>query len=463
MSPRAWKWVDRALIPLVFVMALLSGLGKERHNGRATVLLSDAEGYYLYLPATFIYHGWQVWDGHDGLAMMSCCAVGDSGTVKTRYTYGVAALEAPFFLAAHAYTSMCLGAGTPPPAELDSLPADAHARDLLTRKHSPLRGQATGFSEPYGTAVIVAAAFYLCLGLWCLRAVVARLHGETVARVTVLLVALATNLYYYATVEAGMSHVYSFFLFAAWLWLIGQWMERPTWLRTAAMGLCLGLILLIRPTNLMVAALLLGWEVYRWGEWKARLRLLLARWPHLLGMGLAMALLFLPQALYWHHAWGDWVVWSYEGEGFSNAARPKVLQVLFSHQNGLFPYTPIALAMVGGIAWAWRRRAGSAPVVAFLFLLATYTFASWWAWWFGGAFGHRCYVEFYALLALPLASVVRSLWEHRRPLVWWAAAAVMVLLVFANLRMTGLYSPPWDGPDWTFARYLGIWKAVFLH
>ena len=455
-----WKWADRLLIPFLFVAMLSQSMSRVPPSGRASLIWSDAEGYYLYLPATFVYGSWQVWDGTDGLAMLSCCRVNEARQVKTRYTYGVAALQAPFFLAAHAWALAFQGPGTPPPADWAMQYPDPNTQNLHHRKYSTLRGQATGFSDTYGTGIMVATAFYAALGLWFVRRSLRRHFGEVVASVTTLLILGATNLYYYSVVEAGMSHAYSFCLFAALIWLLPQWLERPGLGLGMAIGGCLSLIFLIRPTNVLIGVLLILWEVYSIADLRARLHLCLRRWPQLLAMAGMGLMLVLPQMLYWHHVFGDWLVWSYEGEGFSNALHPKILQVLFSYQNGLFLYTPIMLLAMVGIVLGWRQRKISGPAMLLVFVAATYVFASWWAWWFGGAFGHRCYVEFYAMLALPLAMVVHWIWENPRAWIKWAGVAMLCGFVYVNVKMTLLYAPPWDGPDWTLQRYIAVLKNV---
>jgi hypothetical protein len=74
--------------------------------------------------------------------------------------------------------------------------------------------------------------------------------------------------------------------------------------------------------------------------------------------------------------------------------------------------------------------------------------------------GHRCFIEFYALLAWPLAKAIEYVWDQRKW--WWRGGIVAVLIGFAylNLKLTTMYSPPWDGPEWTFERYWAILKAA---
>jgi hypothetical protein len=97
-----------------------------------------------------------------------------------------------------------------------------------------------------------------------------------------------------------------------------------------------------------------------------------------------------------------------------------------------------------------------------ILLIATYTFGSWWAWWFGGAFGHRCYVEFYALMSLPLGHALVQLSKQKKPtrLVFYF---IFFGMIFLNIRLSQIYGGMWDGPDWGWDDYFDkILVALFI-
>ncbi len=465
MRQRILKLADKWVILLLFFITVALGV---QRNGIATmerVIWSDGEGYYLYLPATFIYDGWKQSDsyrndGEDGMHMIACCAVNDQRIIQTRYTYGVAALQAPFFLMAHAYASTFQGPGSAPPIEIEVEAGNDWKKHLVSRRYSEKRGQATGFSSVYGLAAVVSAAFFLALGLWFLKKILLQHFSVLTSLAVVCLIFFGTNLLYYSTREMLMSHVYSFSLFAAFIYCLPGWLENPNWRKSIVIGLVMAFIFLIRPTNIIIALLLVFWEVYDWTAFKARLGMLLRAWPQLLLFGLITIVVMIPQMLYWKTAFGGYLTWSYGNEGFKYWANPQILQVLFSPQNGLFAYTPVMLFALVGIVVAWRKRLISGPGTALIFLLATYTFASWWAWWFGGAFGHRCYVEFYALLAIPLGLIVEKVAKSPAKWLRFAGIALFFIFIYVNVKLVAIYDPPWDGPDWGFDDYLGRIKNV---
>jgi hypothetical protein len=224
------------------------------------------------------------------------------------------------------------------------------------------------------------------------------------------------------------------------------------------MAVSLAIIVLIRPTNAIVAMapLFVGSSIS--GEfhfWRYK-------WKQLLLFIPVMALVFLPQMLYWHHTTGNYLWYSYGEEGFSNWSSPKMLSVLFSHQNGLFLYTPLMVFIAWGMLLQLQQKAVGRWLNPVILLIATYVFASWWAWWFGGAFGHRCYVEYYSIMTLPLGFVLVKLSNSDK---WFQRIeiGVLVAIVFLNIRLTQVYGGMWDGPDWEFVDYADkVLQALFL-
>lgn len=383
---------------------------------------SDPWGYYQFLPALIGVHpiGELPW------AMQL-----ETGKAMSLFTMGVAFLQAPFFFLAALV------------AKLTGHPVD-------------------GYSMPFAWARITGAAFYTAVGCNLLFHVLRRRFVASVAVLTPLLLFTATNLWYYTGYESGMSHVYAFFLFAWLLYLTVRMLEAPRADRLLGLFVCAALIVLIRQLN----AIALLVPLFYGAPPKQALRI---RWqwlksfPKMAVSGVLLgALVMLPQVLYWKYVTGDPVVFTYgkKGEGFF-WTDPHLLDVLFSHQNGWFIYTPLMLAvMVAMIVKAVRGEPGFRTVLL-VWVLAWYVYSAWWNWWLGGAFGHRGFVEHLAFLSIGLAVVVDRV---RRLSTGWRTAAMALgfLLVFFNVRISTFYNSPWDGPDWTWARLLDVWNTVFL-
>lgn len=379
------------------------------------VIWSDCEEFYAYLPGVFILK-----DVHKIPAGSMGPYQNAKGEMVLKSTYGVALFELPFFLAARPVARVRLQDGTD-----------------YTR-------------EPYGMAVALAGYFYTFLGLFFLQRALSRRYPRRTVFWTLLAVFAGTNLYHYATKEMGMSHVYSFCLLAFLVWQIPRFYEKPDWRNAMLLGGGLGWAILIRTTDALILFYVLLYNVYTWQDFKNRLAFYRPnRRALLIAAGTAFAF-FIPQMWYWYEMNGQLILRTGE-EGHKFWNRPKLAAVLFDPQNGLFLYSPIVLIMVAGLVRSWRRREDSAPALTLIFILATYFFASWRAWWYGGAFGHRAFIDLYPLLALPFAGLVDGIFSWSRRWLQVLTLAGIAFLIWYSVAMSHLYTRiggPWDGQDW---------------
>ncbi len=414
---------------MLFLLSIPVMMSRINENPR-TVLWSDAEGYYQYLPAVFI-----IKDVHHVPPGSVWPYYNELGEYVDKYTCGITFFELPFFLIGYVLSK---------PSGFD--PMDY-------------------FNPVYCRAIALCGLFFAFLGLFYLRKSLLKIVSPLTTFLVVCSVYLGTNLFHYATKEMSVSHVFSFFLFSFFIYRLPNYLRKPGAANSLLMGGLLGWIILIRPTNMIIGLLLLVYDVYTWKEVTKRINFLLSNFKSLLLIVAGMIVALIPQLLYWKEMTGHWFYYSYTNEGFPYWNQPKIAAVLFDVQNGLFLYSPLVLLMVIGIFITLKKKAFQAPAVLILFVLATYIFASWWAWWFGGAFGHRCYVEFYALLAFPLAGFYQRVLERWAPVFRTSFFVLVVLLIMGSVRFSFLYTSiggPWDGPDWrwNWDLYLGLLKQL---
>lgn len=394
--PKRW-------LPYLLLSLPLLWISSNIHWGSTTwggIIVYDAKGYYAYLPAAFIYHGLsfgfqpdierKYYHTHNASDYRQ--AIGDK--VVNKYYAGTALLQSPFFFIAHALSG------------LFGFPQD-------------------GFSRLYAIGVNIAGIFYLLAGLAFWESILKRFTSESRLRWLVLLAVLfGTNLFYYAVVEPGMSHIYSFACFNALIWLLYRFQETSRTRYLLLMGLLAGLIVLIRPVNGIV---LLGLPFFA-GSWAGvkRLSAQLFRPVWRLGAAILPALAVISiQLLIYKLQTGHWWVYAYREEGF-DFSRPEMAPFLFSYKKGYFLYTPLAaLALLGLIPLYRQSRYRFFALSGFL-LLVIYILSSWWQWWYGGSFSSRVMVEYSIFTFTPLAVLLGRL-RSGRPRK--ALAGLIVLLV----------------------------------
>ncbi len=353
------------------------------------VIVGDGKGYYAYLPAVFIY-GDLEYQFVDSMEQQYYPA--DGSTYKNfKYEYkgesvnktfsGISLLWLPFFLLAH-FLSFLLG-----------YPTD-------------------GYSLLYQYAIGVAAIFYLWWGCRLLRQLLLKFKASDALAAWVLYaLVFGTNLLFYTLWDPSLTHVYNFFLIAAFLFLAHRVFERYRRKNAVLASFVLGAIVATRPQDgLIVFALpfiagsfskLIGGFTQWLKDWRGVLMSLVA----------GGAVLMIP-VLFWYAQTGYLVVYSYGEEGF-NFSDPHWIDVLFSYRKGWFVYTPLAFfAMLGFVTLLLQNRFRFFSLGLFFFLVL-FVLSSWWCWWYGACFGQRAFIDFYALIAILLVLAYRLLQKVR--------------------------------------------------
>lgn len=380
---------------------------------------TDSFGYYQYLPGFFI---------EGDLKHLHWAAPLDNGNTISFFNLGIALLWLPFFLVSHVFANW-------------------------------FNYPTTGYSAPYAIGVLFSVCFYTSAAIYCLSVFLKNYVNQAIAILTALLLLFATNLLYYATGEFAMSHAYTFSIMCIYL-LTLQKFKNPTLKKALVLAFLGALIILIKPNNgiLLLFTPFLGATNFQ-GVWQNICQFI--KKPFwLFAMGLVLFIVILPQMLYWNHISGKWILYSYGKEGF-NWLKPKLWQVLFHPQNGLFLYTPILLLAVAGLILMWKKMRLTTIGILLVWSIGWYIIASWWAWWFGAAFGHRAFIELFPLMAIPLALCIQWLFSGswlRKIL----STGLLAFLLFVNLRLVKIYMAPWDGPDWGWANYIEVLQiAIF--
>jgi hypothetical protein len=265
---------------------------------------------------------------------------------------------------------------------------------------------ATGYSPPYYAAILFSSLFYLSLGLLCLRKILLSYFSDRVVAASLALIFFGTNLLWYSTFEATMSHSYSFALFSFFIYFTLKWHNKPSFRYSAILGAIFGLIVLVRPTNGVIALFFIFYNIKTMKDlaWKAEFFLHNIKYLIVLSV-LAFAVVF-PQLAYWKYVTGNWIINSYGDKGTFFFNNPQFFKGLFSFRKGLFIYVPIMFFAYLSLPLLLRRlelKAFFMPITIFT-IINLYIVLSWWQWWYGGCYGLRPLIESYALMIFPLAA-----------------------------------------------------------
>ncbi|RMG59309.1 MAG: hypothetical protein D6722_22485 [Bacteroidetes bacterium] len=397
-----------ALVLLGYVLVRVAHLyPKWEKPGTEAVLSWDVYGYYLYLPATFIYHDLDGLGFKDSLFVQYRPA-GDfhhatpqpDGGFVMKYPIGMAVAYLPWFGVGHLAATL----------------SDTYAAD--------------GFSQPYQQAVAWGMILYALLGLLILRRVLLRFFQDREVAIVLGILVLATNYLNYTAFDGAMPHNMLFTLYAALLWLTAAWHERPRAHLALLIGLCVGWATIIRPTELMSLLIPLLWGIRDGKSLKAKLKLLWTHWQQVLLLGFGLILMGSLQMIYWKWSSGSFLYYSYGEFGF-DWLRPHLINGLFSYRKGWLVYTPVMILALIGFWPLFRQERGQFWPVAIFTALNLYVVFAWEVWWYGGSFGARPLVQSYAFLALPLGAAVAAMLSRR----WLTVLGVAFMLLCADLNL----------------------------
>ena len=371
-------------------------------------IVSDAKGYYAYLPAIFIYQDLQ----YRFIEEMDTkyYSVGHEKHIfiqqndrRINKTFpGIALLYMPFFLLAHFF------------AVVFSLEPD-------------------GYSNIYQYMFDFGQFFYATLGLIILAKSLALLNfSKRTILLAVLLLLFGTNLWFYTVYDQSVTHVYNFFLVNLLVYFLLKFQEinRPNYL-ILILGV-LSLILIIRPTGIL-SLILLVFICPSKAFWKKVFAQLKQLKVITLAIGVSAVLFSIPLIL-WKIQSGNWIVYSYGEEGF-NFSKPEIFNFLFSYAKGWWLYSPLVLVSIvfGGFFIFKSSKIGRIQTYLLVVFLVSsiYVFSSWWCWWYGFSFGQRPMVDFYFIIGFLLAVIIENLQNKRVFQV--SLSLVIVPLLFLNL------------------------------
>ena len=243
--------------------------------------------------------------------------------------------------------------------------------------HRFIRGD--GYSFPYQLTVSVASVCAALFGLIILTRLT-RDKSSTIM-IVLLLLAFATNLFFYGSVDTVNSHAVTFFWASVFVVFLA--VKPIPWM---AAGLALGALSATRLQDMLSILLVL---------------------PYLKTMnkkaffaGLSIA--FAPQIIVWYLLYGSLVnPYLLGGEGF-NVFSPHILGVLFGKENGLFLWTPVVF--LGLIGLFLKRKTYFLPLI--IIFLQIYLVSTWSTWWQGASYSGRMFVGILPLIYLGLVETV---------------------------------------------------------
>lgn len=375
-----------------------------------SIISYDVEGYYYYLPALFIYKDIKKLGFKDNIMnKYQASGIGvfqhgfreeQSGNFVLKYSSGMAIMYLPAFIVAHSIASFT------------GFPAD-------------------GFSIPYQLSLQIWGLLFAFIGLYHLRKLLQYYYSDTVVSIVLLLLVLGSNYLNYAAIDIGMSHSWLFTLYVFLLLNTHHFYKTFSTKYAIRSGLIIGLMVLIRPTEIIACLIPLLWALESFSELKERFKLFLHYKKTLAIAAIALFSVVMLQLFYWHYVSGQWLVYSYRDQGF-NFIRPHAFVYSWSYRAGWLRYSPMMiLCFVGFLFYAWR---GKNKLAVMIFFTLNYYIVSSWNVWDYGSYSGRAMIQSYPVILFAMATLIELIVQKKYLVL--IATPVVALFLYINIWWT---------------------------
>ncbi|MBC8320744.1 MAG: hypothetical protein H8E34_08480 [Bacteroidetes bacterium] len=404
------------LFTLVVVFVIVNFQGTE--TVRKVFIDGDGSGHYAYLPSLLIFHSVDFeevfqfekhrrppdYTGHNFLKK------GD--ILINKYTVGTALLQLPFFIVG-LLLSLLFG----------------FAPD--------------GYNIIFQYCIAFSTLFWVGIGIiYFIKLLVTYGVDRKFAWVMAIISLFGTNLFFYTFIQPSFTHAYSFTLITIFLYFCRRVFLDYEKRYVLAAAFLLGLIVLVRPVNILVVASL-PFIAGTPHNFMNSIKRKLSDHHYILAI-LVFLLAISPQLIINYLQTGTLIIYGYENEGFY-FSNPQIFDFLFGYRKGWFVYSPMFLLLFPAIINIWRRQSAYAFFTFILFILIlVYIFSAWWNWFFGDSFGMRPMVDYYGLFMLVIALQLHQL----KSLVLKIGAVIFVcLVILLNLVQSYQYNKGIIHPD----------------
>ena len=291
------------------------------------------------------------------------------GGYITKYTSGWAILNAPFIYVAHLWAGWF-----------------GYVQD--------------GFSKPYQLSIIISSLFYTFIGLLFLRKICLHFFTEKITVILLLILVLGTNYLHLHVESTGTIHVYLFTLYTFLIWLTIQFYKEKTRSKAILIGTVIGLMMLIRPTELLALLIPLLYGVTSFPELKKRFIEFFTHSYYYWASAYVILVNSL-QVIYWKYTTGKFLFYTYnnEGEGL-DFHLPHIFDVLFSFRKGWFIYTPIMLLLIFSFIQLYKQKREWFWGLFVFTILNLYLISCWTTWWYAESFSQRPLTHSYPIYVL---------------------------------------------------------------
>jgi hypothetical protein len=370
----------------------------------------DVFGYYLPLPATFIYNdpllndrSWvdELNDEKHLSGTVYQISTTEKGEPMYFFLFGMSLFYSIFFFIGH------FSAG------IGGFPQD-------------------GFSDPYQISLVFGCMLYTFIGLYYLRKIMLYFSNERSTAIVLVMIVLGTNYAHHMTIKNLETVNVLFMLAALVIWNTIQWHLDYKLKNLLVISIGLILMALVKPSEILFAFFPILFGIKNRHSFRSKWEIIKSlRRQFYIAISAAL-FIALPQAGYWFYKTGKPIYDTYKNAGVGlDFLSPHIWNTLFSFRKGWLIYTPIMIFALIGFRQLYRTNKGVFIPVFGTFICSFFIVASWTEWWYGAGFSIRPMITYYTLLSIPLAFFIDSLAAQKR-LYQCGISIILLFFIFLN-------------------------------
>lgn len=382
-----------------------------RLNHRESKEISwDVFGYYLPLPATFIYNdpllndrSWvdQLNDEKHLSGTVYQISTTEKGEPMYFFLFGMSLFYSIFFFIGH------FSAG------IGGFPQD-------------------GFSDPYQISLVFGCMLYTFIGLYYLRKIMLYFSNERSTAIVLVMIVLGTNYAHHMTMKNLETVNVLFMLAALVIWNTIQWHLDYKLKNLLVISIGLILMALVKPSEILFAFFPILFGIKNRHSFRSKWEIIKSHRRQFYIAISAALFIALPQAGYWFYKTGKPIYDTYKNAGVGlDFFSPYIWNTLFSFRKGWLIYTPIMIFALIGFRQLYRTNKGVFIPVFGTFICSFFIVASWTEWWYGAGFSIRPLITYYTLLSIPMVFFVDKLFEQKR-IIQFAFIVLASFFLFLN-------------------------------
>jgi hypothetical protein len=370
----------------------------------------DVFGYYLPLPATFIYNdpllndrSWidELNDEKHLSGTVYQISTTEKGEPMYFFLFGMSLFYSIFFFIGH------FSAG------IGGFPQD-------------------GFSDPYQISLVFGCMLYTFIGLYYLRKIMLYFSNERSTAIVLVMIVLGTNYAHHMTIKNLETVNVLFMLAALVIWNTIQWHLDYKLKNLLVISIGLILLALVKPSEILFAFFPILFGIKNRHSFRSKWEIIKSHRRQFYIAISAALFIALPQAGYWFYKTGKPIYDTYKNAGVGlDFFSPHIWNTLFSFRKGWLIYTPIMIFALIGFRQLYRTNKGVFIPVFGTFICSFFIVASWTEWWYGAGFSIRPLITYYTLLSIPMVLFVDKLFEQKR-IIQFAFIVLASFFLFLN-------------------------------